>query len=229
MAIGIRSSTTAKTRPVVAILLIVAGLAGARVPALGGTMTADEIAGRIAASPLKPEIGAIIDLDAPRPSRATADDYRIEPPGSRPFASDGAGGMFHLLPDGRILLIDSEGSFGVVASGFDEFVATATGLPSWRDALRFVGEPDLGRARAAWNGFVRRSGLDKELDGPWPYGSKGFSAPTPAVARRAIRSQWGIPASSDPFAALYHAVNRLSGDVSVSWQDDPLLLFGRNP
>ena len=86
------------------------------------------------------------------PPQIVGDEYRIEPEGSQQFAMDGSGGMFNLMPDGPILLIDSEGSFGIVASDFNELVAIATGLPSWRDTLRFVGEPNAlmerGDARA---------------------------------------------------------------------------------
>ncbi|WP_414831748.1 hypothetical protein [Afifella sp. YEN Y35] len=192
-------------------------------------MKADEITERIEASPLKPEIEEIVELELVRPSKIILDDYRIEPPEARPFAMDGSGGFFSVTPDGRILLIDSEGLYGIVAPDFDTFIAIATGLPIWRDALRFVGEADIARARADWEAFLQKNGFEADLDAPWPYGSAGLSIATPGAARREIRAQLGIAASEDPFAALYHAVNGLSQDVSVFWQGEPLLLFGRIP
>lgn len=42
--------------------------------------------------------------------------------------------MFNLMPDGPILLIGSEGSFGIVTSDFNELVAIATGFADGADA-----------------------------------------------------------------------------------------------
>jgi hypothetical protein len=102
-------------------------------------------------------------------------------------------------------------------------------LPSWRDALRFVGEPDLAQARAAWAAYVEKWELDKALDKPWPYDPGGYSVATPGAARKAIRARLGVEASPDPFAALHRAVNTLNPDVSVSWQGEPLVQFGHDP
>ena len=214
---------SARKALVLAVSLVVAGATCGGALASGRKMTKTEIVERIEATGLEPEIHATIDLELAQPPDVVTDDYRIEPQGSQQFAIDGSGGMFSLMPDGRILLIDSEGSFGIVASDFDELVAIATGLPSWRDALRFMGEPEIKKAKAAWSAYVRQWGLDK----PWPYGSEGFSVATPGAARQEIRARLGIAASADPFAALHHAVNQRSGDVSVFWQEQPLLLFGR--
>lgn len=190
-------------------------------------MTKNEIIQKIDASGLQPEIGSILELELGQPPEINDDEYRIEPEGSKQFAMDGSGGMFTVMPDGRILLIDSEGSFGIVASDFNEFVAIATGLPGWRDTLRFVGEPDLAKARAAWTAFLEKWRLDSRLDKPWPYTSDGYSVATPAAARQAIRSRLDVQTSPDPFAALYRDVNTLTADVTVSWQEEPLIVFGR--
>lgn len=189
-------------------------------------MTGNEITRRIETSGLQSEIGSIFELELGQPPKIAGDDYRIKPDGAQLFAMDGSGGMFAVLPDGRILLIDSEGSFGIVASDFNEMVAIATGLPSWRDALRFVGEPDLAKARADWAAYVEQWKLDDGQDKPWPYGSDGYSVATPGAARQIIRSRLNVEPSSDPFAVLHRAVNKLSGDVAVLWQEEPLMLFG---
>ena len=219
----------ARNALVLAVSIVIAGAVCGDALASGRKMTKTEIVERIEATGLEPEIHAIIDLELAQPPEVVAADYRIEPQGSQQFAIDGSGGLFSLMPDGRILLIDSEGSFGIVASDFNELVAITTGLPSWRDALRFTGEPDLEKAKAAWSDYVRQWGLDKGLDKPWPYGSEGFSVATPGAARQEIRARLGIAASADPFAALHRAVNKRSEDVTVYWQEQPLLLFGRQP
>ena len=217
----------ARNALVLAVSLVMAGAICGGALASGRKMTKTEIIERIEATGLEPEIHAIIDLELAQPPEVIAADYRIEPQGSQQIAIDGSGGMFSLMPDGRILLIDSEGSFGIVASDFNELVAITTGLPSWRDALRFMGEPDIKKAEAAWSDYVRQWGLDKGLDKPWPYGSEGFSVATPGAARQEIRTRLGITASADPFSALHRTVNQRSGDVTVFWQEQPLLLFGR--
>lgn len=192
-------------------------------------MTRSEIIQKIEASALELEIGAIFELELGEAPQIDGDEYTITPEGSQQFAMDGSGGTFNLMPDGKILLIDSEGSFGIVASDFNELVAIATGLPSWREALKFVGEPDLLQARASWAAYVRQWGLDEALNMPWPYEPGGYSAATPGAARQAIRKRLGVEASADPFAALYRAVNELNDGVAVSWQGEPLFRFGRQP
>lgn len=192
-------------------------------------MTKSEIIQHIKASALEVEISTIFELELGEPPQTDGDDYKITPEGSQQFATDGSGGSYNLMPDGRILLIDSEGSFGVVASDFNEFVAIATGLPSWREALRFVGEPDLREARAAWAAYVQKWGLQEALNKPWPYEPAGYSVATPGEARAAIQKRLGVVASADPFGTLYRAVNELNDGVAVSWQGEPLTLFGRQP
>jgi hypothetical protein len=161
-------------------------------------MTKTDLIQKIEASGLQPEIGAVLELELGQAPEMPGDEYLIEPADSEQFAMDGSGGTFNVMPDGRILLIDSEGSFGAVASDFNEFVAVATGLPSWRDALRFVGEPDLGQARAAWAAYVEKRELDKALDKPWPYDPGGYCVATPGAARNAIRARLGVEASPAP-------------------------------
>ncbi len=194
--------------------------------------TASDVAGivqRIEASPLRAEIGAILEIDSSSPPESADLGYTIQPPGTSYLAGDGAGGEFRVLSDGRILLIDSEGSYGILAPNFQAFVGMATGLPGWRDALRFVGEPDLGQARRNWADFARQWRLEQALDEPWPYEGQRFATATPGKGRVAIREAFGAPAIADPFAALHRAVNETSGDISVSWNGEPLLLFGRAP
>ncbi len=192
-------------------------------------MTRSDIIRQIKASALEVEISTIFELELGEPPEIDGDQYKITPEGSQQFAMDGSGGTFNLMPDGKILLIDSEGSFGVVASDFNEFVAIATGLLSWRDALRFVGEPDLRQARAAWAAYIQKWGMDEALNKPWPYEHGGYSVATPGEAREAIRERLGVGTSADPFAALYRAVNELNDGVAVSRQGEPLILFGRQP
>lgn len=208
---------------------VIAAMALGQASAVGEVMTKGEIIQTIEASALELEIGAIFELELGEPPQIDGDGYTITPEGSQQFAMDGSGGTFNLMPDGRILLIDSEGSFGIVASDFDELVAIATGLPSWREALRFVGEPDLLQARAVWTAYIQQWGLDEALNKPWPYEPQGYSVATPGAARKAIRKELGVEASADPFAELYRAVNDLNDGVSVSWQGQPLYIFGRQP
>ncbi|XUY25598.1 hypothetical protein RMR21_008195 [Agrobacterium sp. rho-8.1] len=210
-----------------ALSCIIAAMTMGHGSAFGGAMTKSEIIQKIEATALELEIGSIFELELGEPPQIDGDEFTITPGGSQQFAMDGSGGTFNLMPDGRILLIDSEGSFGIVASDFNELVAIATGLPSWRDALRFVGESDLRQARAAWAAYVQQWGLDEALNKPWPYESGGYSIATPGAAREAIRKRLLVEVSADPFAALYRAVNELNDGVAVSWQGEPLLLFGR--
>lgn len=212
---------------ILTVALIIAGMTSSADSASGGTMTKNDLIQKIEASGLRPEIGAVLELELGQPPEIPGDEYLVEPADLEQLAIDGSGGTFNVMPDGRILLIDSEGSFGVVASDFNEFVAIATGLPSWRNALRFVGEPDLGQAQAAWAAYVEKWKLDKALDKPWPYNPEGYSVATPGAARKEIRVRLGVQASPDPFAALHRAVNTLNRDVSVSWRGEPLVLFGR--
>lgn len=218
-----------RVRKALALFYVIATATLGYRPAFGEVMTRGEIIQQVKASALEVEISTIFELELGEPPQLDGDEYKITPEGSQQFAMDGSGGTFNLMPDGRILLIDSEGSFGVVASDFNEFVAIATGLPSWRDALRFVGEPNLQQARAAWAAYVQKWDLDEALNRPWPYESGGYSVSTPGKAREAIRKRLSVGASADPFAALYHAVNELNDGVTVSWQGEPLILFGREP
>ena len=149
--------------------MVIALLGSTIVSGAENRMSANEIADRIEASHLKPEISAILELEPIPASYVAGDDTQIEPAEAPAFALDGSGGTFHVLADGRILLVDSEGSFGVVARDFPEFIGIATGLPGWRDALRFVGEPDLAQARARWEAYVRKWSLDTASNETWPY------------------------------------------------------------
>lgn len=192
-------------------------------------MRADEIKQRIAQSALQGEISAVLELELPNAAYAGLDDFDVAPADHASFAIDGAGGWYYVLGDGRILLVDSEGSAGVVASDFDAFLAMTTGLPGWRDALRYVGEPDVEAALAGWRDFARQWNLEAAMQRPWPYSPETFSIPTPGEARDAIRAEFGIPTAADPFATLYKAVNTLNGDVTVVWEGQPYLIFGRTP
>lgn len=218
-----------RARKALALFCVIVTAISGHESAFGDVVTRSEIIRQIKASALEVEINTIFELELGEPPQIDGDQYEVSPEGSQQFAMDGSGGTFNLMPDGKILLIDSEGSFGVVASDFNEFVAIATGLPSWRDALRFVGEPDLREARAAWAAYIQKWGLDEALNKPWPYEPLGYSVATPGEAREAIRKRLGVGASADPFAALYRAVNELNDGVAVSWQGEPLILFGRQP
>ncbi len=186
---------------------------------------------RIVASGLEPEISAIVELEAALPSDTSQSNLQgidIECTcGHEPFALDGSGGSYHVLGDGRILLVGSEGSAGVVAADFKEFVGIAIGLPGWRDALKFVGHDGLDAARAGWQAFVAKWGLDDSLGEPWLFDLDGFATATPAEARDLILQRLGAPPLSDPFGALHRAVNALNGDVVVTCHGEPLRQFGR--
>lgn len=194
-------------------------------------MNAAAIVNLIAGSNLEPEINAVMELE-----RA------VEPPGQYPalegleitadgthewFGIDGAGGTYHVLSDGRILLVDSEGSAGVIAGTFHDFVATAVGLPGWRDALRFVGDADLEAARVEWLAYLGQWGLEAQLDEPWTFGLDAYTTRTPREARTAIMQYFNVVEPEDPFAMLHHAINTMNDDIAVSWNGNELRLFGR--
>ena len=221
------------TRLVNALLLVFVSSTGhlKAAPAMDPDVKAAEIVQSVRGSGLEPEIAAILELeastnaDASQGSLASAVITAAEPRSF--FGEDGAGGVFFVLGDGRILLVDSEGSAGVVAASFEEFVGVATGLASWRGALKYVGDGDLASARAEWQRFVAEWQLDQQINDPWPYNPGGFSTRTPAEARAAIRERFKAPLPADPFAALHRAVHSLNGDVSVTWNGEQLQRFGR--
>ncbi|WP_210324546.1 hypothetical protein [Chelatococcus reniformis] len=198
---------------------------------MGQNPNARTIIEQVESSGLEPEIHAVIEFEtmtAPPASHPALEGIEIAAPaGSAPFALDGSGGTYHVLPDGRILLIDSEGSAGVVAPNFKEFIAIAAGLPGWRDALKFVGRQDVATARADWQAFIAKWKLESQLHQPWPYAADHLTIRTPALAREAIMNYFHAPSLSDPFGALYHAVNSLNDDVGVKWEGERLRLFGR--
>lgn len=200
--------------------------------AMGAEGMAADLIARIKASGLEAELHARAELEAAGPDNPgdIGLDERIAivaPVGQALFAYDGAGGSYHVLADGRILLIDSEGRAGVVARDFGQFIAIATGLPGWRDALRFVGRESLEAARGEWAAFVARWNLEAQMDGPWPYGDD-FSTPTPRAGGAAVARALGAAEIADPFGALHKAVNTLNDDVTVTWAGgENYLLFGR--
>ncbi|MCY1444537.1 hypothetical protein D9M71_610150 [compost metagenome] len=142
----------------------------------------------------------------------------IESPTDHEFlAFDGSGGEFYLLQDGRVLFL-GQGSAGVVARDFCEFIGMTTGLASWRDALNFVEDDDLESARSEWGGYAKKWGLQEALDEPWFYGSDEFKTRTPAEAREQIAKYFGVLPLPDPFRALFTAVKTLNGDVRILWE-----------
>lgn len=192
---------------------------------------ARSIVDQILGSGLGPEIQALIELevgeqlDSSHPSLA---GIEVEcAVGSEPFAVDGAGGSYHVLADGRILLVSSEGSAGVIAASFKEFIGVTMALASWRDALKFVGLETLDAARAAWLAFVAKWGLDAQPDEPWLFDLGDFTTTTPAEARTLTLARFDAPRLVDPFGALYRAVTTLNGDVRVTCHGEPLSQFGK--
>lgn len=189
---------------------------------------AAEIVGTISSSSLAPEISAILDLEA------TSDESTSGMAGSvitsdvprAFFGIDGAGGAYYVLGDDRILLIDSEGSAGIVAASFREFVGIASGLPSWRDALKFTGPDDLETARKGWLEFVAKWKLDRQLEEPWPFEPKGFSTKTPEEGRAALRELFAAPPLADPFASLHQAIHTMNPDVTVTYDGNRFQRFG---
>lgn len=185
---------------------------------------AEKIVERLQSLALEQEISDIIDLYAlrpedPRPS--STEGLEIDcPSGHELFGRDGGGGSYYVLTDGRILYADSEGSFGIVGANFREFIAITTGLPGWHDALKLVKLQSGDVAREKWRSFVDKWGAEDELDEPWP-DDEGFKTSTPAEARDAIRTHFGVEPLADPFGALHHAVRALGNDVSVKWSGDP--------
>lgn len=222
------------TRLVNALLLVLVSSTTGQLkaaPAMDPDVKATEIVQSIRSSGLQPEIAAVLELEASTNEDASGDSLAsavitaAEPRSF--FGEDGAGGIFYVLGDGRILLIDSEGSAGVVAASFEEFVGVATGLASWRDALKFVGDGDLASARAEWEKSAAKWQIDQQINAPWPYDPGGFSTRTPGEAREAIRKHFNAPLLADPFAVLHKAVHTLNGDVSVTWKGEQLRRFGR--
>lgn len=190
---------------------------------------ARDIVDRVARSGLEPELHGLIEFEAARegygPGHYSA--IEISAPGEwAMFAYDGAGGGYYLLEDGRILFIDSEGLAGVVAKDFGAFIAMATSLPSWRDALRHVGPDDLSVARAQWLAYARQWRLLEQYEQGWPYGAEGYTYPTPQAAGEAVRNYFGVNEPADPFGALHDAAHALNGDVSVSMDGYPYLKPG---
>lgn len=189
---------------------------------------AAEIVDRLQSLALEQEISEIIDLcvlrpEEPRPS--STDGLEIKSSSAHElFGRDGAGGGYYVLTDGRILYVDSEGSFGIVGADFKEFIAIATGLPGWHDALKLLKLEPVDVAREKWRSFVDKWGAEDELDEPWPE-DEGFKTGTPAEARVTIREHFGVEPLPDPFGALHHAVRMLGEDVSVTWNGDPARSF----
>ena len=199
-------------------------------------LSAEAIAKQIKTSGLEDEMISVMDLKAlpPSSSHPALTAFKVVyPSGYAPFGLDGAGGVYHLLSDGRVLYIDSEGLAGVVAANFQEFVGMATGLPGWQDALKFVGKDDLEAARADWTAFVKKWDLDGRRRCPWPSEQKPYfhyTTKTPAEASSAILAHFKAPALRDPFAKLHEAVHKLNSDVSVTCDKcdgEPFQLFGR--
>ncbi|WP_196258757.1 hypothetical protein [Pelagibacterium limicola] len=181
--------------------------------------SAREIVAEIENSRLAGEINAVMALEAASEGYGLGLDERIEiifAGGQELFGYDGAGGTYHLLSDGRILYIDSEGYAGVVARDFDDFVGITTGIPDWQTALRFMGKDTLHGARTEWTAFLVQWNVQAQQDQPWPYMPELFNTPTPRQGRKAIADYFGSPILPDAFASLYRAVNTLNADVTVS-------------
>lgn len=189
-------------------------------------MDAKTIATAIRASNLEPEIHALVSFELAPPGE-TGSAFEVEAPGGHELlAYDGSGGEYHLLEDGRILLIGSEGSAGVIASDFQEFIGIAMGLSSWLDALGFVGRADLRAARAEWTGYEAQWALKEAMDGPWQYDLGDYSVATPAEARERILDYFEIAPPADPFGALYRATNERSDKVAVYLEGEKYGSFG---
>lgn len=218
----------AKAFPLVVMLIaLIGGMA------MGREWTASAIISAIETSGLAEEINAVIGLEAASEGYGPGEDERIEirfAGGQELFAYDGAGGTYHLLGDGRILLVDSEGTAGVVAPDFESFIGITTGLPDWRSALAFMGNETLAGARLQWAAFLAQWNVIAQQHQPWPYYPELFSFGTPHEARAAIADYFTVSVPSDPFAALYKAVDTLNDDVSVWWEGEIAYpVFGRVP
>lgn len=191
-------------------------------------MDANTIFATVRASNLETEIYVIVDFElAAKKRTADASGFVVEGPESHQLlAYDGAGGEYHLLADGRILRIDSEGSAGVVARDFTEFLGITTGLSSWLDALRFASEGDARAARTEWTAYEAEWELKAQLEEPWSFDSSDFSTATPAEGRARIVEYFGIEPLADPFGALHRAVTSLNDDVAVYWDGERYGSFG---
>ena len=128
------------------------------------------------------------------------------------FGRDGAGGVFAQLVDSRcILYASSEGSAGVIAADFDEFVNLIVACPYWRDILKFSARGNLEEMRrsAAW--FEAESLDDEDLE----------------EARDFPKSELGLTEPADPVGALHRAAS--STEVIIRTQDGKpcMSLFNR--
>lgn len=190
-----------------------------------------DIMAAVQISGLETEISAVVELEvgAETVTASGLEGLDVDVPAEQDvFGFDGAGGTYHVLDDGRILLVDSKGSAGVVALSFQDFIAIATGLPGWRSALRAIGNKDLAAARADWLALRIKWDLDRIAHSPWQYGT-GYKTATPGQAASLIAKALEASRMDDPFAALHTAIHTRNDDVKVRWNGQLLALPGSDP
>ena len=141
------------------------------------------------------------------------------------LAYDGSGGEYHLLADGRVLLLGGEGEVGIVGRDFQEFLAIAVGLSSWHSALRFIRTDDMAQARGEWQAYEQQWGLSASLDQPWPFSPGSYRTATPREARALIADHFLLPDMENPFAALFSTPRALSTDVIVTFKGEKVRLI----
>jgi len=123
----------------------------------------------------------------------------------RCIGGEGAGGVFVLLPDQRILYISSEAAAGVIATDFNAFIQLIVTHPYWQDLLHFSGGGKLSEMQRAAPA-LEASYLDEEeeLD----------------EARDFVKSELDLKDPVDAIAALHRAVST-SNVIVRSFDDKP--------
>jgi len=117
----------------------------------------------------------------------------------RPIGQDGAGGVFAMLPDSRVLYVSSEGEAGVLAADFKAFIELVAACPYWHDILKYSGQGQLSEMRRAAAALAAMNCDEEDED--------------LKEARDFLKSRFGIDEPADPVGALHEVVS--TSDVVV--------------
>jgi hypothetical protein len=120
-----------------------------------------------------------------------------------PIGQEGAGGIFALLPDSRVLYVSSEGQAGVLAANFQAFIELIAGCPYWQDILKYSGQGQLSEMRRAAIALEAINLDDEDEDRK--------------EARDFLRTRFDIDEPADPVGELHQAVS--TSDVVVRTPD----------
>jgi hypothetical protein len=177
-------------------------------------MTFDEAITRLDAAGLWQEMLAFVEME-PLPAGALLfRDVTIADPNAAQLGGDSSGGAYVRLSDGAVLLIDSEGEYGVIGVDLRAALAHGLGCGGLYEALRFMGSADVEQARARWLAFRAQWNMVSDPPGD------------PAVQEIAAVLDLTLP--DDPFASLHRAVWSTPPDF-VRIGTDPLRRFGAAP